>query len=330
MTSWQTLAHTDPVPWLLEEGAPWVRYRTLIDLLDRPAGDPDVIAARQAMLVHPLVQDTITAAASWPGYALKRHNDAKHPLHALSLLADWGLRADDPGMGAVVEAVLAHQSEDGAFQTQMLMPERFGGTGEPGMVWMLCDAPLLVYVLARFGLADHPQVARAVEHLQSYCRDYGWPCAASISEKFRGPGRATDPCPYANLLALRALAEFPALADDATLAAGAEALLGHWERQREPKLFMFGIGTDFRKLKYPFIWYDVLHMTETLSRVPAARRDPRLREMADVVLSKQDEAGRFKAESVWMAWKTWDFGQKRAPSPTLTLAAWRILRRVYA
>ena len=46
---------TDPIQWLLESDEPWTRYRTLIDLLDRPEDAPEVQAARAAMRAHPQV-----------------------------------------------------------------------------------------------------------------------------------------------------------------------------------------------------------------------------------------------------------------------------------
>lgn len=33
------------------------------------------------------------------------------------------------------------------------------------------------------------------------------------------------------------------------------------------------------------------------------------------------------AESVWMAWKDWEFGQKKTPSRWLTMPAWWIIER---
>jgi hypothetical protein len=50
--------------------------------------------------------------------------------------------------------------------------------------------------------------------------------------------------------------------------------------------------------------------------------------MLGVMKSKADEQGRFSLESIWTAWKEWEFGQKKAPSRWLTLLAWRILGRV--
>ena len=327
---WRDILTVDPTDWLLTEGQPWVRYRTLVDLLDRPDDAPEVVAARQAMLEHPAVQGLLAEAAAWPGYPLKRHNDAKHPLHKLAVLADLGLRADDPGMDRVIAAVMAHQSPERAFQTLIQVPKAYGGSGQAAWTWMLCDAPTILYTLLSFGLGEHKAVQQAIEQMTSLIRKNGWPCAVSPDlGKFRGPGRKADPCPYVNLIALKALAQAPELQDSLAARTGAEMLLGHWERQAERKIYMFGIGTDFRKLKYPFVWYDILHVVDVLSRFPFARQDPRLREMAEVILSKQDDQGCFTPESVWMAWKGWEFGQRKAPSPWITLLALRVIKRIF-
>lgn len=327
MVKWKDMLQADPTEWLLTEGQPWVRYRTMLDLLDKPEEDSEVKEARQAMLEHPQVQGLIKALKEWPGYPLKRHNDAKHPLHKLAVLADFGLRASDPAMPWIVKEVMAHQSPEGAFQTVVLVPKAFGGTGQEMWTWMLCDAPTLLYALLRFGLGDHPAVQQAVEHLTSLIRDNGWPCASQMG--FRGPGRKDDPCPLANLLALKALAQVPEMRDSQAAHIGAEILLGHWEDQKERKIYLFGIGTDFRKVKYPFIWYDILHVVDVLSRFPFLKNDPRLQEMIETLVAQQDEQGRFTASSIWMTWRGWGFGQKKEPSPWITLLALRVIKRLY-
>ena len=45
-------------------------------------------------------------------------------------------------------------------------------------------------------------------------------------------------------------------------------LLSHWKQRKEKKYYLFGMGSDFRKLKYPYVWYDILHVCEVLSRLP--------------------------------------------------------------
>ena len=329
---------TDVIQWLLESDEPWTSYRTLVDLLDRSEDDPEVQAARAEMLAHLQVQALIAEAATWPVYALQRHNDASHPIYKFSTLSDFGVRANDPGMAAGIEAVLAHQSPEGAFQSLVNIPKRFGGTGEDMWTWMLCDAPTLLYALLAFGLGKDERVQRAVDHLVGLVDDNGWRCVAAPElGKFRGPGRKADPCPIVNVYALKALAQassqgsargVPELLDSPATRTGAEMLLWHWEHQGERKIFMFGIGTDFRKLKYPFVWYDILHVVDVLSRFSFVHADPRFQEMVETITAQADENGRYTASSMYKAWKGWSFADKKNPSPWLTFLVLRVIKRL--
>jgi hypothetical protein len=320
--------------WLLQSAEPWTRYRTLVDLLDGKADDPEVQAARAEMLAHPQVQALITEAAAWPGGALTRHNDASHPLYRLSTLADFGLRADDPGMSDVVQAVLAHQAPEGPFQTLLRIPRAFGGTDEDTWAWVLCDAPALLYAMLAFGLGNDAHVRQAVEQLAGLVQDNGWRCTAAPElGKFRGPGRRSDPCPIANVVALKALSLAPdadgyVRLDSPATRTGVAMLLEHWEQRGERKFYLFGIGTDFRKLKYPYVWYDVLHVADVLTRFPFARADPRLGEMVDTIAAQADDQGRYTASSMYVAWKGWSFADKKRPSPWLTFLVLRIQKRM--
>jgi hypothetical protein len=152
--------------------------------------------------------------------------------------------------------------------------------------------------------------------------------AAPELGKFKGPGRRADPCPITNVYALKALAQVPKLVDSSATRTGAEMLLDHWEHQGERKMFLFGIGTDFRKLKYPFVWYDILHVTDVVSRFPFVHADVRFREMVETITTQADQAGRYTATSTYRAWKGWSFADKKQPSPWLSFLALRILKRV--
>jgi hypothetical protein len=109
---------------------------------------------------------------------------------------------------------------------------------------------------------------------------------------------------------------------------GAECLLNLWQNSLTSHPYIFYMGNDFRKLKAPYIWYDILHVLDILSQFPGLKNDPRLREMAEVVKSKANGEGRFTPESVWQAWKDWEFGQKKQPSRWLTLQTVRALKRI--
>ena len=322
---WKDVLQTDPAEWLLQ-GEPWVKYNTLKELLGKSENAPEVRDARKAMIAHPLVKALQDEVSEWPWYPLKRHNDANHPLHKLAILSDFGISSDDPGINHSIEKIVVDQSLEGAFQIDMLIPTRFGGSGKPEKLWMACDAPVTLNSLLKMGLHNHEGVQNAIQHLASLVCEKGVLCTGA-NPKFRGPGRKDDPCPYATLLTTKALTHIPEFKSEALK--GAEMLLSHWEHQKERKLYLFGIGTDFKKLKYPFVWYDILHVADVLSRIDAVRNDERLRELIDTIISKQDVNGRFTPESVWMAFKNWDFGQKKTPSFWMTFLVARIVKRIY-
>jgi hypothetical protein len=91
---------------------------------------------------------------------------------------------------------------------------------------------------------------------------------------------------------------------------------------------MFFMGTDFRKLKAPLFWYDILHVLDVLSHFGQARLDRRFDQMLETVQAKADAEGRYIPESIWTAWKDWDFGQKKIASRGLTFYVQRIVKRV--
>ena len=317
-----------PIDWLLK-GEPWIQYRTRRDLLSESEHDRQVGTARESMLADGRLQSMLESLSCWPGAVLASHKSAGQPFHRLTFVADMGLVVDDPGVERIVSRILEHQSEEGPFQLLVNIPQRFGGTGQDLWAWALCDAPLIVYALARFGLAQEPVVTRAVEYLMGLVRDVGWPCVASKElGSFRGPGRKGDPCPYATLAMLKALSTTEDWRNGTACHVGSEALLSLWDESTSRHPFIFYMGTDFRKLKVPFVWYDLVHVLDVLSQFTWLKGDARLTDMLDVLKGKADTQGRFTPESVWTAWKEWEFCQKRQPSRWLTLVAWRIIRRL--
>ena len=317
---------TDVRDWLWDRDEPWVTRVQLVDMLDRERGDRHGEEAQRRMLDHGRVAAVADDVLAEPWPPMTNHKQAKHPLHKAALLADLGLIVTDPVGRQLADRLLAHQDRTGPFQTRVQLPRAFGGSGETAWEWMGCDAPLVLYVLLSLGLGGDPRVQRAADHLAGLVSDNGWRCHNSLP-KMRGPGRKHDPCPYATLVSLRALSISGLHRDSEATRLGAEMLLSHWANRGGRKLYLFGIGTDFLRLKYPFVWYDLLHVLEVLSRFPWVRGDPRFAEMLDAMTDQADGQGRYKPGSVWMAYKGFDFAQKREPSPMLTAAALRILRR---
>lgn len=318
-------------------GPPWVRLRTKVDLEGRGGDDPEVRADLEALLADERVRVLLDEVARWPGKVLNSHRSASQTFHVLEFLSELGVPAEHPAIVVATERILESAGPDGIPRLPMTYPEHFGGPGVETACWALCDAPTLLSCLVRFGRASDPAVGRGVAALASLVRPNGWPCAVCAElGGFRGPGRKDDPCPYADLIMLRLLADWADAAgsaagpaDGASASdAGVECLLSCWENSADRHPYLFYMGTDFRKLKAPFLWYDILHVVDVLSRYPRARRDPRFLEMLEVVESKAQADGSFAAESVYAPYKAWDFGQKKEDSPWIEFLVARIRLRL--
>jgi hypothetical protein len=318
----------DLIGWLLE-GKPFVEYRTRVDLLEQSEDRLEVLQSRKRMIEDSRIQSLLSELKNWPGTVLSSHRSASQPFHKLSFIADIGLRKEDPEINDITEKIFEHISDEGPFQLPTNIPEHFGGSGKNEWAWALCDAPIIVYSLAKFGLGKNEKVQKAAKYLVNLVHENGWHCVVSKElGKFRGPGRKEDPCPYATLAMIKMLSQFDEWKHSKETHVGAESLLCLWKRSMELHPYMFYMGTDFRKIKAPFIWYDILHVLDVLSKFEWTRKDSRLIDIAEIVKSKADKEGKYTPESVWRAWKDWDFGQKKHPSRWLTFLILNIIRRL--
>jgi hypothetical protein len=174
---------------------------------------------------------------------------------------------------------------------------------------------------------DDSRIDEAAAHLASLAEPFGFTCRASgVLGTWKGPGRRTEPCPYATLVATKLLALWGDRYGEHT-EAGGRAVLDLWENSLTTHPYIFYMGTDFRKLKLPFVWYDILHCLEVLSRIDGLRTDPRLLGMMDIVEAARTPGG-FIPGSVYMPFKGWDFAQKKVPSPWMTFCVDRIRARL--
>jgi len=160
---------------------------------------------------------------------------------------------------------------------------------------------VILYALAKMTGCD-PALDSAWNKLQALVGDTFYPCCGSIP-KFKGPGPRGGMCPYVNLLAARALAADPAFRDSVAAKRAAGVVLGHWSERKEKKYFLFGMGTDFRKLKFPMVWYNLLHVVSALRLIDGVAEDPRFREMTSLLWDKLGADSRATPESMYMAYK---------------------------
>jgi len=315
------------INWLLE-GDSWVKYRTQIDILGLAENDKDVLESKMEILKSSQIQNIINQVNDLPLKPINSHKSAEHPIHKLSFLADIGLTIKDEPIKIITEKILQYQSEEGAFLVTMNIPKHFSGTGENQFAWALCDAPLILYSLLKFGLKDHFQIEKSLKFLSGLISENGYSCKVSKElGKFRGPGKKSDPCPYSNLLMLKIFSCLPEEFIQERQKA-IECQLDLWENSLTKHPYMFFAGKDFRKLKAPFVWYDILHVLDVLSQFKHLKTNNMVLEMFEIIKSKQNNQNRYISESIWKPWIDFDFGQKKQPSRWLTFLVMRISKRL--
>ena len=298
------------ISWLLE-GDPWVRYRTRIDLVQSQKNDVLVESDYNAILRDKRIIKLFADLEKWPGKGIKNHSDDKLLLHKLTFLADIGFTIDHKPIQDIVDNIKKFKSNEGPYQVLLNLPDKKGGSVKNKYGWILCDAPSILYSLVKFGLEDDDSVQNALHFLILKVKNNGWGCSASnaIEKTFHGPGKTSDPCPYSNLLMLKVLAQSKTWKYSNACHKGTETLLDLWDNSYSKHPFLFKTGSDFRKLKAPMIWYDILHVADVLSQFEWVRNDPRFLDMINIITTKTNSNSQYTSESIWDTWKNWEFGQ---------------------
>ena len=312
---------------LLEISDDWLKYAIRLHLCYEPKDTLDEV--RDAALADARIKRYLEVVANFHGTLVTSHTNPDLPIHKLLFLLDLGFDVAVPEIKMAINEILEHRDEYGIYQSITNVPKHFGGAGVDVFSWCLCDAPLLFLALLKSGLDYQEYIKPGVDYLISLSRDNGFPCAVSPElGTFRGPGKKSDCCPYATLIMADLLSYIPEYRDSQFAFLSVEALLRLWENSLNQHPYMFCMGTDFRKLKAPSCWYDIVSVAGVLSKYEFARDDPRFLEMITLIKDKQDQNGFFTPESVYLKLKDWDFGQKKAPSPYLTYLCSQIFEQL--
>ncbi len=310
---------------LLAISEPWLQYAIRINILKE--NKKDLHHLKDEVLKDSKISTYLKDITNFHNIIVKNHKDPDLSIHKLLFLLDIGL--ETPEIQSAIKQIISHKDKHGVYQSKTNIPIHYGGRGEVVFGWCLCDAPLLLTALVK-AKADYRQhIEQGVKYLLSLYEKQGFPCRVSEEHgSFRGPGRKNDCCPYATLIMLKLLSEIDEYRNCHIIKEGTEVILSLWENSTKKHPYMFYMGTDFRKLKAPAIWYDIVSVADLLSRFDFVQADFRFREMIEVIRGKQNADGMFTPESVYQRSKGWDFGQKKNVSPYLSYLCIRLLKRV--
>ncbi|MBE7555855.1 MAG: nitrogen fixation protein NifH [Anaerolineales bacterium] len=329
MNGWQIKLNGDSLSWLLEpdEANPGVRYFALRDLLDRAETDPEVMQASRAVMATGPVPVILNAQAS-EGYWVKPGGGYspkyRGTVWQIMFLAELGAAPTEERVRRGCEYLLNHS----------LAPNHaFSASQRPTPSNALhCLNGNLLSALLSLGYSSDPRVQAALDWQaqaitgQGQIRYYpsgtnapGFACAVN-----RG-----QPCGWGATKAIKALLAIsprqrtPAIQH--AIEVGAEFLLS-----RDPAVadypYTGRVSSSWFKFGFPLsYWSDVLEVAAVLVELGYGD-DPRLSNVLQFILSKQDRQGRWRLENT-LNRKMWiDIEQKGQPSKWITLRALRVLK----
>ncbi len=337
MDDWRRALRRDPLPWLLDGSTPAVRHRALVELLDMPADDPEVIRAQaDAMSADPIA--AILAAQEPEGWWSKP-GAGYGPKYTgtvwqVIFLDQLGADPADPRVRAGCEYVLAHaRSDSGGFAASGAL----SNAPPPPSAAIHCLHGNLLRAVIGAGFAVDERVQQAIEWQASAIT--GVAGHRFYRSGTTGPGFGCvanwgEPCAWGAVKAMSALARVPA--DRRTesvcdaIEVGVRFLLS-----RDPLMADYPIGgegdrpsSSWFKLGFPLGYVaDVLQNLGVLCELGRAD-DARLTPAIHWLLTLQDADGRWRNRYAYNGKTTVDIERQGEPSRWVTLRACRVLKAV--
>lgn len=335
MSDWRSSLKADPTNWLLEKDNPSVRYFTLTEILDKPENDHEVKEAKNEIMKIGVVPK-ILAKQSSEGYweTPKSFYTAKYKgtVWQLIILAELGTGGRDERVRKACEFILEHSQDPESGGFSMWVSAKKGGGRQSGVI--PCLSGNMVWSLVRWGYLADPRVQRGINWIATYQRfddgiekpPKGWPY-----DRYEICfGKHT--CHMGVVKALKALAEIPTAKRSKgvknTIEKGVEYMLKHHIHKRSHDLSRVS-KPSWLRFGFPLMYQtDVLEILGILTRL--GYEDKRMQEAVDLVISKQDDQGRWKLERTFNGRFQVNIERKGSPSKWITLNALRVLKRFYS
>jgi hypothetical protein len=334
MNGWDSLLKVNPTDWLLEENNPSVRYFTLTNIVDKPADSREAMDARREIMKTGVVPN-ILAKQEDGGYwgvpeNFYEHSKYKGTVWQLIVLAELGADGNDERIHKACEFILENSQDrvSGGFSI-------YGNPGNGGNQDMVipCLTGNMVFSLIRLGYLEDSRLQKGIDWITT-CQRFddridkppkGWPYDITLGCW----GRHT--CSMGAIKALKALAEIPEQARSPevkdTLIQGAEYFLQHHVYKRSHNLEKV-CKPSWLKFGFPLMYQtDALEILAVLTKL--GYYDPRMQEAIDLLLSKQDNQGRWTLETTFNGRFQVNIEAKEKPSKWITLNALRVLRAAY-
>ena len=334
MSDWKSFLKKDPVKWLLETNNPSVRYFTLLDILEKPEQDKEVVEARENIMKVGIVPKILTKQESggyWDEPERFYVSKYKGTVWQLIILAE--LMADGKNKQVIkAKEFIMENSRDFESNGYAYHSGSTGGGRHSEVI--PCLTGNMVWSLIRLGSLEDERVQDGIKWINKYqrfddqiaVRPKGWPY-----DRFQMCyGKHT--CHMGVVKALKALTEIPekqrSSETNNTIEKGVDYILKHHIYKRSHDLKKVS-KPGWLRFGFPLMYQtDILEILGILTKL--GYKDKRMQDAVDKVVSRQDNSGRWELKSTFNGRFQTNIEVKGKPSKWITLNALRVLKNYYS
>ena len=334
MDNWKSKLNANSITWLLEDNNPSVKYFTLIDVLERAENDPEVRKTKEEIMKKGVVPK-ILAKQKDGGYweDSQKFYTAKYKgaVWQIIILAELGADGKNDRIRRACEFILDNSQDRESNGFSIWVSAKAGGRFS-GVI--PCLTGNLVYSLIKLGYLKDERVQNSINWITTYQRfDDGikdtpkdWPYERWVI------CWGKHSCHMGIVKALKALAEIPFNQRNEkvknTIEKGAEYLLKHHIYKRSHDLSRVS-KPGWLRFGFPLMYQtDILEILGILTRL--GYHDKRMLEAIDLLISKQDDHGKWKLKSTFNGRFQTNIEQKGKTSKWITLNALKVLKNFYS
>jgi len=331
MDNWESILKANPIPWLLEDNNPSVRYFTLIDILGKAANDPEVKKVKKDIMKKgavPKILDKQKEGGYWEDSQNFYTAKYKGTVWQIIILAELGADGKDNHIRKACEFILENSQDRESNGFSMWVGAKTGGGRSTGVI--PCLTGNLVYSLIKLGYLKDERVQNSIKWITTYQRfDDGmkntpkdWPYERLVV------CWGKHSCHMGAVKALKALSGIPLNQRSEevknTIEEGVEYLLKHHIYKRSHDLNRVS-KPGWLRFGFPLMYQtDILEILGILTQL--GYHDERMQEAIDLLISKQDDQGKWKLESTFNGRFQTNIEQKGKPSKWITLNALKALK----
>ena len=334
MTNWKSFLKKDVIDWLLEKENPSIRFYALAEILEKKLDDSEVKEAKEQIMKTGVITKILSKQNPKGYWGIPEdfyiRSKYKGTVWSLILLAELGANGADKRVKNACEFILnnSQNAKSGGFSYA-----RASTGGGVASKIIPCLTGNMVWFLIRFGYIDDLRVQNGIKWIINYQRfDDGeqnlpdnWPYKKYIN------CFGKHSCHMGVVKSLKALAEIPENKRDKEInnkiSLDVEYILVHHIYKKSHNLSKVSMPS-WLQLGFPHMYQcDILEILDILTKL--GYNDKRMQDAIDIVISKQNNDGKWILERTFNGRFQVDIEKKDKPSKWITLNALRVLKNYY-